>query len=100
MEAGSAFVLASLRDSFLSCRADAPCSAQWGIYVDDKPVPDTGLLLAAEAGSSDGHSFDLLYGTTVELTRGIHRVKLARVDSGAIESAGQLGAQVGAVAQN
>jgi hypothetical protein len=98
--AGRTFVIATLRDSFLSCLASGPCSARWGIYVDGQAVPETGSLLEAEAGSSDGHSFDLLYGATVELTRGIHRVQLARVDAGAIESAGDLGHQVGAVAVN
>jgi hypothetical protein len=97
---GKAFVQATLSDSFLTCLDSGDCSSQWGIYVDDQPVADTGLLLSATAGSSDGHSFDLLYGTTHELTAGAHSVKLARVDSGAIESAGQLGAQVGAFAVN
>ena len=97
---GRAFVMATLRDSFLSCLPTGSCSSQWGIYVDDKPVADTGLLLTADAGASDGHSFDLLYGTTAELTRGPHVVKLARVDSGAVESAGQIGAQIGAVGLN
>ena len=42
---GKIFVIGSLRDPFLTC-ADAGCSAQWGAYVDDKPVPNTGATLS------------------------------------------------------
>ena len=37
--AGRVFVLATLRDPFLTCGDN--CSAQWGVYVDNKAVPDT-----------------------------------------------------------
>ena len=43
--AGKIFVIGSLRDPFLTC-ARRRCSAQWGAYVDNKPVPNTG----ADAG--------------------------------------------------
>ena len=44
--AGKVFVIGSVRDPFLTCGSDAGCSAQWGAYVDNKPVPNTG----ADAG--------------------------------------------------
>lgn len=94
--AGRAWVLATVRDSFVTC-GGAPCSALWGVYVDSKPVPDTGMLLRADPGGSDGYTFYALYGVTDRLGRGTHRVVLARTDSGAPASVGQLGAQLGAL---
>jgi hypothetical protein len=93
---GRAWILATVRDSFLSC-GDAPCSALWGVYVDSKPVPSTGMQLHADAGASDGFTFYTLYGVTDRLTRGQHTVVLARTDSGSPSSVGQLGAQLGAL---
>jgi hypothetical protein len=96
---GMILVLGTLRDTFMTCAA-GPCSAQWGIYVDDEPIADTGLILSGNAGDSDGHSYDVLHGTTVELPKGDHTVKLARVDAGQPDSAGQLSAAVSTVAVN
>jgi hypothetical protein len=96
---GKILVLGTLRDTFMTCAA-GPCSAQWGIYVDDRPVADTGLTLSGDAGASDGHSYDVLHGTTAELPKGDHTVKLARVDSGQPDSAGQLSAAVSSIAVN
>lgn len=95
--AGKIFVIGSLRDPFLSC-AGAPCSAQWGAYVDDKPVPNTGLALSALPEESDGYSFNTLYGVTTEaLPAGTHTIRIVRTDSGGIASVGQLGAQLSAI---
>jgi hypothetical protein len=93
---GKAFVLGTVRDVFLSC-ATGPCQGQWGVYVDNRPVPSTGMQLQAAAGASDGYTFYTLYGLTKPLKRGSHNVKLARTSSGSIESVGQLGAQLGAL---
>ena len=91
---GKAFVLATVRDVFLSC-GTSPCEGQWGVYVDNRPVPSTGMKLQADTGASDGYSFYTLYGLTKQLKRGSHSVKLARTSSGSISSVGQLGAQLG-----
>ena len=91
---GKAFVLGTVRDVFLSC-GTSPCQGQWGVYVDNHPVPSTGMQLQAAAGSSDGYTFYTLYGLTKQLKRGSHSVKLARTSSGSISSVGQLGAQLG-----
>jgi hypothetical protein len=95
--AGRVYVIAPLRDIFLSCDVSGPCSAHWGLYVDDRPVPSAGVLLQADADAGDG--FDhLLFGITAEpLAAGAHTVKLARNQSGAVESVGELGAQLGAL---
>jgi hypothetical protein len=94
---GKIFVIGSLRDPFLSC-ADAGCSAQWGVYVDDKPVPNTGARLSALPGESDGFSFYTLYGVTTEkVAAGNHVIRVVRTDSPAIASVGQLGAQLSAI---
>jgi hypothetical protein len=91
------YVLAALRDPFLTCSASGPCAAQWGVYVDDKPVPETGLRLQANPNEGDGTVFYLLQGfTPADLTPGRHDVKLARGDSANIASVGELGAQLGA----
>ena len=95
--AGKIFVIGSLRDPFLTC-AGAGCSAQWGAYVDNKPVPNTGVTLAALPGESDGFSFNMLYGVTTEnVAPGTHVIRIARTDSPGITSVGQLGAQLSAI---
>jgi hypothetical protein len=93
---GKAFVLGTVRDVFLTCGA-APCSGQWGIYVDRRPVPSTGMQLQAVGEASDGHVFYMLYGLTKKLTRGRHRVTLGRRTTGGPQSVGQLGVQLGAL---
>jgi hypothetical protein len=90
-----AFVLGTLRDVFLTC-GDAPCSAQWGVYVDNLPVPGTGVSLQADVGGSDGYSFYTLFGTTNPLAPGQHTVMLGLTSAGSPPSVGQLGAQLGA----
>jgi hypothetical protein len=95
--AGKIFVIGSLRDPFLTC-AEAGCSAQWGAYVNDKPVPNTGATLTALPGESDGFSFYTLYGVTTEkVAAGNHVIRIVRTDSPAIEGVGQLGAQLSAI---
>jgi hypothetical protein len=94
---GQAFVLATVRDVFVTC-GETACDAQWGVYVDDRPVRSTGLRLHGDPGASDGFSFYTLYGPTVPLPAGKHTVKLAFTTTGAPVSAGQLGAQIGAFA--
>jgi len=94
---GKVFVLGSLRDPFLSC-GEAACSAQWGVYVDNQPVPNTGATLSAQPGESDGFSFYTLYGvTTGKVGPGTHTIKIVRSDSGGPASVGQLGAQLSAI---
>jgi hypothetical protein len=95
--AGPAFVLATLRDVYLTC-GDAGCEAQWGVYVDNLPVPATGMRLQADVGGSDGFTFYTLYGLTPQLTPGKHTVSLRMTSAGNPDSAGQLGAQLGALA--
>ena len=96
--AGKIFVIGSVRDPFLSCGSDVGCSAQWGAYVDNKPVPNTGLTLAALPDESDGFSFNMLYGVTTEnVAPGAHVIRIARTDSPGITSVGQLGAQLSAI---
>jgi hypothetical protein len=96
-KAGQVFVLGTLRDPFLTCGADI-CSAHWGVYVDDKPVPDTGLMLSALAGESDGRSHYTLFGVTPgPVAPGTHTIRVARTDSANIASTGQLGSQLGAI---
>jgi hypothetical protein len=95
--AGKVFVIGSLRDPFLTC-AEAACSAQWGAYVDDKPVPNTGITLSALPGESDGYSFNTLYGVTTEtVAPGSHVIRIVRTDAPGIASVGQLGAQLSAI---
>jgi hypothetical protein len=95
---GRVHVLATLRDMFLTCR-DTACFSRWGVYVDGRPVPDTGVRLEAPPGNSDGFSFYTVFGLTAsELSAGAHAVRLARLDSGSIDSVGQLGAQLEALA--
>jgi hypothetical protein len=89
-------VLATVRDVFLTCGAVA-CAAQWGVYVDDRPVPSTGMRLQAAGEASDGYTFYTLYGLTKRLRRGTHTVKLGLTSTGSPVSAGQLGAQIGAL---
>jgi hypothetical protein len=94
---GKVFVIGSLRDPFLSCAASG-CSAQWGAYVDNKPVPNTGAMLSALADESDGFSFYTLYGVTTDKVRaGVHTIRIVRTDSGGPTSVGQLGAQLSAI---
>ena len=93
---GKVFVLGTVRDVFLTCGAGA-CSAQWGIYVDNRPVPSTGMTLQAAGQASDGHGFYTLYGLTTRIARGRHTVKLGLTSFGAPQSVGQLGAQLGAL---
>jgi hypothetical protein len=93
---GKAFVLATVRDVFLTCGTGA-CSGQWGVYVDNKPVVSTGMRLQATPGASDGYTFYTLYGLTSRLSRGSHTVKLGLTSVGGPTSVGQLGAQLGAL---
>jgi hypothetical protein len=94
---GKVFVIGSLRDPFLTC-GESDCSAQWGVYVDNKPVPNTGAMLSAIAGESDGFSFYTLYGVTTEkVGAGIHTIRIVRTDTGGPSSVGQLGAQLSAI---
>jgi hypothetical protein len=95
--AGKAFVLATLRDVFLTC-AGSPCDANWGIYVDGQSVASTGLHLQAAASSSDGYTFYTLYGLTPSLAAGSHTVTLTMTSAGSPASVGQLGAQLAALA--
>jgi hypothetical protein len=95
--AGKAFVLGTLRDVFLTC-GDTPCSGQWGVYVDNQPVPSTGVVLQADVGGSDGYGFYTLYGITNPLSRGPHTVTLGLASAGNPQIVGQLGAQLGALA--
>ena len=93
---GRVFVIGALRDPFLTCGAGG-CSAQWGIYVDDKPVPNTGITLSATADASDGRVYHTLFGVTGNVKPGLHRIRIARTDSANISAVGQLGAQLGAL---
>lgn len=93
---GRAFVIGTLRDVYLTCAATA-CSGQWGVYIDNRPVPSTGMLLQALEGASDGHGFYTLFGITKRLPRGRHTVTLGLTTSGNPEYANQLGAQLGAL---
>lgn len=95
--AGPAFVLATLRDTYLTCGTD-PCEADWGVYVDGQPVSGTGLRLQAGASGSDGYTFYTLYGFTSTLAVGSHTVTVAVTPAGNPASYGQLGAQLGALA--
>ena len=96
--AGKIFVIGSLRDPFLTCDASSGCSAQWGVYVDNKPVPSTGAMLSALPGESDGFSFYTLYGVTSQRVRaGNHVIRIVRTDSAGIDGVGQLGAQLSAI---
>src|SRR5205085_2170986 len=63
---GKAFVLATVRDVFLTC-GSSPCSGQWGVYVDNHPVRSTGMRLQAIGEASDGYTFYTLYGLTKRL---------------------------------
>ena len=94
---GKAFVLGTVRDVFLTC-GDAACSGQWGVYVDNRPVPSTGVSLQAEGGGSDGYGFYTLYGLTKRLDRGRHTVTVSLTSSGNPQFVGQLGSQLGALA--
>jgi hypothetical protein len=96
-KAGKIFVMGTLRDPFLTCDGGG-CSAQWGVYVDDKPVPNTGVALSGQEGSSDGFSYSTLYGvTSASIPAGNHHIRIGRTDAGTIVSVGQLGAQLGAI---
>jgi hypothetical protein len=91
------YVLAAVRDPFLSCGSN-PCSARWGIYVDNVPVPASAVQLQANAGESDGFPYYALFGVTGATLRvGSHDVVLGRADSGPITDVGQLGSQLGAI---
>ena len=95
VRSGKVYVVAPLRDIFLTCDPDGPCSAHWGLYVDNKPVPSAGVLL--QAGPDDGDGYDhLLFGiAAADVGPGTHTLKLARNASGSVESVGELGAQLG-----
>jgi hypothetical protein len=96
-KAGRIFVLGTLRDPFMTCDGGG-CSSQWGIYVDDKPVPNTGVALSAQQGASDGFAYSTLYGvTSTRLPAGAHRIRIGRTDAGNVVNVGQLGAQLGAI---
>jgi hypothetical protein len=94
---GRVYVIGSVRGPYLTCTV-GPCSATWGIYVDNRPVANSGLALKASAGAGDGIPDQTLFGVTAQLEPGSHSVKLARTDTGSTESVGQLDAQVGAFA--
>jgi hypothetical protein len=87
---GRTFVLGTVRDVFLTCGTVA-CSAQWGVYVDNRPVASTGMRLQATPGASDGYGYYTLYGLTPRLSRGKHTVKLGLTSAGGPTSVGQLG---------
>jgi hypothetical protein len=93
---GRIFVLGALRDPFLTCGGPG-CSAQWGVYVDDKPVPNTGLTLSAATGESDGRVYHTLFGVSAKVDAGRHRIRLARTDSAGLAAVGQIGSQLGAI---
>jgi hypothetical protein len=95
---GRIWVFGTLREAFLTCTADGQCSSTWGVYVDGKPVPNSGVRLETVAGESDGYAFYTLYGTSVDVPAGRHVITLGRSDSPHIASVGQLGAQLGALA--
>jgi hypothetical protein len=95
--AGTIFVLGVLRDPFVTCALVTPCSAHWGVYVDGKPVPESGLALQADAGSGDGRTSSTLYGVSARVARGQHTVELVRAVSGAGASVGEFGVQLGAI---
>jgi hypothetical protein len=95
--AGTIFVMGILRDPFVTCGLMAGCSAAWGVYVDGKPVPDSGLVLAADAGSGDGRTSYTLYGVSQRVARGQHTVEIVRSLSGAGASVGEFGVQLGAI---
>jgi hypothetical protein len=94
---GRAFVMGTVRDVFLTCGPSA-CSGLWGVYVDNRPVPSTGMRLQATGDASDGYGFYTLYGLTKRLKRGRHTVKLGLTSSGTPQYIGQLGAQLGVLA--
>lgn len=94
--AGRVWVVGSLRDAFLTCSTSA-CATVWGLYVDDVPLDNSGVQLDAMAGESDGYTFYTLFGTSGDLSAGQHTIKLARLDSGGIADAGQLGSQLAAI---
>jgi len=71
--AGRIWVVASLRDAFLTCAASS-CSATWGLYVDDVPLADSGVRLETVAGESDGYTFYTIFGTSESLRAGQHAV--------------------------
>jgi hypothetical protein len=95
---GRLYVIATVRDPYLTCSTGGSCSATWGVYVDNRRVPNSGLALQANAGEGDGVPDQTLFGVTATVEPGSHALKLGRTDSGAIDSVGQLGAQVGAFA--
>ena len=95
---GRLYVLATLRDPFLGCSAEGPCSGVWGIYVNDQPVNDTGLRLQAGPNQADGRTFHVLYGmTSTDVGPGAVTIKLARMASSNILDVGELGAQLGTI---
>ena len=95
--AGPIFVIGVLRDPFVTCGLTAACGAQWGVYVDGKPVPESGLALQADAGSGDGRTSYTLYGASARVARGQHTVELVRAVFGAGASVGEFGVQLGAI---
>jgi hypothetical protein len=96
--AGSVFVIGVLRDPFVTCGLRAGCSAQWGVYVDGRPVPESGLALTAPAGSGDGRTSYALFGVSERVAPGRHTVEIGRVLGGAGATAGEYGIQLGAIA--
>jgi hypothetical protein len=95
--AGKAFVLATVNGPFLTCGTD-PCEATWGVYVDNQPVPATGLRLQAIGGGGDGYPFYALYGLTPSLQAGSHTVTLIFTSAGNPVNVGDFGTQLGALA--
>jgi hypothetical protein len=91
------YVIATLSYPYVTCAA-GPCSATWGVYVDNRPVVDSGLTLQANAGAGDGVPAQTLFGVTPKVDAGQHTVKLARSEAGAIDGVGQFEVQVGAFA--
>jgi hypothetical protein len=94
---GRLLVVATLNYPYVTCGAST-CSATWGVYVDNRPVQDSGLTLQANAGAGDGVPAQTLFGVTAKVEQGQHLIKLARTESGVINTVGQFEVQVGAFA--
>jgi hypothetical protein len=94
---GRLYVVATLSHPYLTCAA-ASCTATWGVYIDNRPVRNSGLMLQANAGAGDGVPARTLFGVSSKLDAGQHTIKLARSDSGAVATIGQFEIQVGAFA--
>jgi hypothetical protein len=94
--AGSLYVFGH-QDAKLQCGPDPnPCTAVWGVYVDDTPVPGSGRPLTAPAGSnirSDVQLFGILAG----LSAGAHTLKVGFKPSANTSSVTFYDRQVGGI---